>query len=152
MFVTKYEKVISSYRYGLSQCKTQYVTLRSWHILKKYKNTFISESYIANCFPKIFLIFIPYTSLNLCWFVSALWSAYIWGRQKWKNICILMTSQLINYQWLIYSLPGSSVHEILLARILEWVVISTSKGSFWPQGLNPCFLWLLNWQSDFFNH
>ena len=29
--------------------------------------------------------------------------------------------------------PGSSVHEILQARILEWVTISFSRGSFWPR-------------------
>ena len=29
--------------------------------------------------------------------------------------------------------PGSSVHGILQARILEWVAISFSKGSFWPR-------------------
>ena len=29
--------------------------------------------------------------------------------------------------------PGSSVHGILLARILEWVAISSSRGSFWPR-------------------
>ena len=28
------------------------------------------------------------------------------------------------------SLPGSSVHEILQARILEWVAISFSRGSY----------------------
>ena len=28
------------------------------------------------------------------------------------------------------SLPGSSVHEILLARILEWVALSYSRESF----------------------
>ena len=28
---------------------------------------------------------------------------------------------------------GSSVHEILQARILEWVVISSSRGSSWPR-------------------
>ena len=28
-----------------------------------------------------------------------------------------------------YSLPGSSVHGILQARILEWVAISSSRGS-----------------------
>ena len=28
------------------------------------------------------------------------------------------------------SLPGSSVHEILQARILEWVAISFSKGNY----------------------
>ena len=31
------------------------------------------------------------------------------------------------------SLPGSSVHGILQARILEWVVIPFSKGSSWPR-------------------
>jgi len=31
------------------------------------------------------------------------------------------------------SLPGSSIHEILQARILEWVAISFSKGSSWPR-------------------
>ena len=31
------------------------------------------------------------------------------------------------------SLPGSSVHRILQARILEWVVISFSRGSFQPR-------------------
>ena len=30
-----------------------------------------------------------------------------------------------------YSLPGSSVHGIFLARILEWVAISFSRGSSW---------------------
>ena len=31
------------------------------------------------------------------------------------------------------SLPGSSVHGILQARILEWVAIPFSRGSFWPR-------------------
>ena len=34
------------------------------------------------------------------------------------------------------SLPGSSVHGILQARILEWVAIFFSRGSFQPQELN----------------
>ena len=29
--------------------------------------------------------------------------------------------------------PSSSVHEIFQARILEWVVISFSRGFFWPR-------------------
>ena len=36
-----------------------------------------------------------------------------------------------------------SVHGILQARILDWVAISSSRGSFLTQGLNPC---LLHWQ------
>ena len=31
--------------------------------------------------------------------------------------------------------PGSSVHGIFLARVLEWIVISYSRGSSWPR--NP---------------
>ena len=31
------------------------------------------------------------------------------------------------------SLPSSSVHGISQARILEWVAISFSRGSFWPR-------------------
>ena len=31
------------------------------------------------------------------------------------------------------SLPGSSVHGIFSARILEWVAISSSRGSSWPR-------------------
>ena len=34
------------------------------------------------------------------------------------------------------SLPGSSVHEILQARILEWVAISFSRGKIATQGSN----------------
>ena len=32
-----------------------------------------------------------------------------------------------------HSPPGSSVRGILQARILEWVAISSSRGSFWPR-------------------
>ena len=34
---------------------------------------------------------------------------------------------------IVCSPPGSSVHEILQARIQEWVVISFSRGSSWPR-------------------
>ena len=32
-----------------------------------------------------------------------------------------------------YRLPGSSIHVIFQARILEWVAISFSRGSSWPR-------------------
>ena len=38
------------------------------------------------------------------------------------------------------SLPGSSVHGILQARILEWVAVSFSGGSFQPRDRNPGLL------------
>ena len=40
------------------------------------------------------------------------------------------------------SLPGSSVHGILQARILEWVAIHCLQGIFLTQGSNPSFLHL----------
>ena len=41
--------------------------------------------------------------------------------------------------------PGSSVHGIYQARILEWVAVSFSRGIFPTQGSNPH---LLHWQVD----
>ena len=35
------------------------------------------------------------------------------------------------------SLPGSSAHRILQARILAWVAISYSRGPSWPRGQTP---------------
>ena len=39
-----------------------------------------------------------------------------------------------------HSLPGSTVHGILQARILEWAAMPSSKGIFPTQGLNPGLL------------
>ena len=54
-----------------------------------------------------------------------------------------------------YSLPGSSVHGIFQARILEWVAISSSRGTSQcrnqiqaSQGLNQSLWHLLHWQAD----
>ena len=54
------------------------------------------------------------------------------------------------YQTLGYpvdcSPPYSFVHGILQARILEWVVISSSRGSSWPRD-QTCLSCLLHWQA-----
>ena len=47
--------------------------------------------------------------------------------------------------------PGSSVHGIFQARILEWLAISYSRGSSWPRDWMQdarCLLHLLHWQVD----
>ena len=44
--------------------------------------------------------------------------------------------------------PGSSVHGMLQARIVEWTAMPSSRGSSWPRGLNPCLLHLLHLQAD----
>ena len=46
------------------------------------------------------------------------------------------------------SLPGSSVHGILQARILEGVVMPSSRGSSWPRDqTHVCLLSPLHWQA-----
>ena len=53
------------------------------------------------------------------------------------------------------SLPGSSVHGILQARILEWVAIFFSRGSSWPRDWTQvsCIRgrFLIVWATAFFN-
>ena len=46
-----------------------------------------------------------------------------------------------------YSQPGSSVHGILKARILEWVAISYSRWSSWPMDRIHISC-VLHWQAD----
>ena len=48
-------------------------------------------------------------------------------------VCPVTQSCLILCHPINCSLPGSSIHGILLARILEWVAISFSRGSSWPR-------------------
>ena len=55
-------------------------------------------------------------------------SAYL---KNW-TVCLLKT-YLGVLDILDYSPPGSSVHGILQAGILEWVAISFSRGSSWPR-------------------
>ena len=44
--------------------------------------------------------------------------------------CSVAKSCLTLYNPMDYSLPGSSVHGIAQARMLEWIAISFSRGSF----------------------
>ena len=52
-------------------------------------------------------------------------------------MCVLSWVQLFATSWTIYSPPGSSVHGIILGRILEWVVISCSRASSWSNPHSP---------------
>ena len=52
---------------------------------------------------------------------------------QWKAVCVHAQSCPTLCNPMDCSLPGSSVHGILQARILEWVVISFSRGSSQPR-------------------
>ena len=73
-----------------------------------------------------------------------------WCKQSQSLWTILVCVRLDAYLCLTlcdlmnYRSPGSSVHGISQARILEWVAISSSRESFQPQGSNPHLLSLLH--------
>jgi len=48
-------------------------------------------------------------------------------------VCSVVQSCLTLCDPIDCSLPGSSIHGIFQARILEWLTISSSRGSFWPR-------------------
>ena len=65
----------------------------------------------------------------------------MWYYEYINMACILSHFSHVLTLWdpVDCSPPGSSIHGILQARILEWVAIS-SPGIFPTQGLNPCLI------------
>ena len=58
-----------------------------------------------------------------------------------KSLKSLPTLKIVTHQ-------ASLSMGILQARILEWVAMPSSRGSFQTQGLNPSLLHLVHWQAD----
>ena len=54
-----------------------------------------------------------------------------------SNLCAQWLSHVRLCDPMDYSPPASPVHGIFQARILTWVAISFSKGSFWPSRPGP---------------
>ena len=56
-------------------------------------------------------------------------------KSMFMGVCCMFSCHVVSASlWpMDCSLPGSSVHGILQARILEWVAISSSRGSSWPR-------------------
>ena len=73
------------------------------------------------CFPASMSSF-PHFLYLLSFFSKALYNQVLVA-QSCPTLCDAMD----------YSPPGSSVHGILQARILEWVAVSFSKGCSWPR-------------------
>ena len=60
-------------------------------------------------------------------------SKHTWGEVKSLNCVRLFATPWMQTMSLPRTLPGSSIHGILQARILEWVTISFSRGSSRPR-------------------
>ena len=95
---------------------------RAFYKLKVYGHPAYSKS-ISTAFPRAF------AQLCLCVLFMLL-------LQSWPTLCDPMDC----------SLPGSSVHGILQAKILEWVAISSSR-DLPNSGIEQCLLCLLYWQA-----
>ena len=63
------------------------------------------------------------------------------------TLCVCAQSCLTFCDPMDYNLPGSSVHGIFQARMLEWVAISYSRGIFLTQGSRLHLLHFLHWQA-----
>ena len=66
------------------------------------------------------------------------------GKNNWMflGIALIFTDQLLSHVQIFVtpwdcSPPGSSVHGISQARTLDWVSISSSRGSTWPRDQIP---------------
>ena len=70
----------------------------------------------------------------------SLWPDYVWAK--------LLQSCPTLHNPTDCSLPGSSVHGILQARILKWVVMSSFRGSSWPKDQIGVSM-ALRWQAGF---
>ena len=73
---------------------------------------------------------------------------YIAGNSDTKMYCVCMHAQSCLTLWnpMDWSTPGSPVHGIFQAKILECVVISYSRRSSWSRDWNLCLLHLLHWR------
>ena len=99
---------------------------RTW--LKRPSTQLYVNTYsFSDFFPFRLLQDIQCTSW--CYMVGPCWlsSLYVWA-------CSIAHSCLTLCDPVDCSPPGSSVHEILQARILEWVAMPSSRGSSRPRG------------------
>ena len=67
-----------------------------------------------------------------------MWSrTHQWETEAWIMVCEVLVAQLCPTLCdpMDCSPPGSSIHGILQARILEWVAIPFSRGSSQPKDL-----------------
>ena len=96
------------------------------------------KNYVTACSKKFQVFYmssypIPFTTIIFWSFRDFSWNIYIYTHTR---VCVRAKS-LQSYPTLCnpmdYSLPGSSIHGILQSRILEWVVMPSSRGSSQPR-------------------
>ena len=141
----------SSYLQNLPQCTKEYLawTTGSCQVLWF---PLTSLSLLVHCVPASLVSFFllnmsgsfPLLTFALALFYAwtfKLWLRYFLFREvKGKGKVLVTQSRPILWDPMDRSPSGSSVHGISQARILEWGAISSSRGIFLTQGLNPGLL------------
>ena len=96
------------------------------------KNVFCHLTHSRRSFS-VFIVFLHSYPESFFLFNMCVWK---------KKMCVC--TQWLNHVWLCNAIgcspPGSSVHGISQTRILEWLAISSSRGSPWPRDWThvPC--------------
>ena len=122
---------------------TQIMCLKSLLALQKFAWIFLGEGNRVQFFVSwsIFTLGVYCCLSLLTWFFAL----------SCVCVCVCVFSNLLSHVRLFVipcdcSPPGSSVHGILLARILEWVATPSLQGIFPTQGSNLHLFYLLHWQ------
>ena len=128
----------------ISARKKQIITFWS----TSFELLLLSKWIISQQFQCLLSLFSLYIDINSERAVAILLISLTWIEKGlhglWHLTQVFSASQLLIAQSCLtlcdpmtYILPGSSVHGILQARILEWVAMPSSRGSSWNQSPPP---------------
>ena len=96
--------------------------LKTWAIISSFLQVFLDHDLVFKpCFYLVKILYVSKYRLCLHLFPKSM-----------KSVRHTVVSDFLQPPWTDCSLQGFSVHEILHARIWEWVVISLSRGSSQP--------------------
>ena len=97
----------------------------------------LAEPHLAKYLSSVSLLVVSYCHLHLhLWFSASLHLKFTRGLKSFlmtKSESVSCSVVSDSLQLMDCSPPGSSVHGVLQARILEWVAISFSRGSSQPR-------------------
>ena len=125
----KYRRYLAFMNFSLMESWSEQGQVQSFRRISKYK-TLAHLGFWQN-------LTLNAISLEIIWFCSI----YDYGHAKFLQSCLTVCNPL---DW---SPPGSSVHEILQARRVEWIAISFFRGSSHTER-EPVSLPPLHWQAS----
>ena len=106
-------------------------------------NSFLRHAILVDIFELLLFFFaITKNAATNTLVIAFHYSIYMFPRAgiaKWQRMCIFNLTVCacsvvsVIFDSLDCSTPGSSVHRILQARILEWVAMPSSRRSSWPR-------------------